>query len=477
MRGPFFRRSECMYTHRASMEFFDSYAWAAIGAVAAAHAFLRSRVAARNALLLAASYAFAAHWAGILAVFLLYATAVSFVAGLLLGRRTRGLASNAALWGSIALVLAPLLAYKSPVFWPLLTDDFAVLPLGISFYTFQAIGYLVDVRRGTIQPVADPVRFALYLAFFPKFIAGPIERGGGLLEQLSTQRSITTRGMWEGALLIAWGTVQKSVIAALAFPYAEGLLTTDARMIPTHVVSALFAMSLYVYADFAGYTDIARGIARLFGFDLARNFDAPYFATGPRDFWRRWHASLSGWIRDYVYIPLGGSRRGTLSTYRNILIAFACTGLWHSVTWQFFAWGAYHGLLVAADRFVSDRQDRSRIARFLLRPWITGPLTFAAVTVGWVLFFSTNLEEFFVTAHGIALSAATPAATLADKAIAPVMLLWLPVILMDVDSRFERVAPRAVRWPLAARMAFVTACWYACILAGGHPNDFVYANF
>ena len=224
-----------------------------------------------------------------------------------------------------------------------------VLPVGISFYTFQAIAYAVDVYRGTTKACVNLRDFLLFKTFFPQLVAGPIERANNLLPQIQNPRAVTNSDIIEGLHLVLWGFCKKVVIAdniALKISpiYARGDFTTG------DVIMAAVGFTFQVYGDFSGYTDIARGVSRWFGVNLMKNFNFPYFATSPQDFWRRWHISLGSWLREYLYIPLGGNRKGSFRTWVNLMITMLIGGLWHGPTWPYVIWGAYQGVILSLHR-------------------------------------------------------------------------------------------------------------------------------
>ena len=227
-----------------------------------------------------------------------------------------------------------------------------VLPIGISFYTFQTISYSVDVFKGRLNPIRNFFDFALYVSFFPQLVAGPIERATHLLPQITTPRKISVGAIKLGIWLILLGYYQKLLIADNLAGIVDGIFAEAAPS--SGVVSLLggYAFAFQIYGDFAGYSNIACGISALMGFDLMNNFDAPYFARNPSDFWRRWHISLSTWLRDYLYIPLGGNKQGKLATYRNLMITMVLGGLWHGAAWTFVIWGVCHGAVLCLYRFL-----------------------------------------------------------------------------------------------------------------------------
>lgn len=264
-----------------------------------------------------------------------------------------------------------------------------LLPVGISFYTFLCVGYVLDVYHGRLERERSFVSFALLAAFFPTLQAGPIERGGHLLPQINQPRRFIPRQLRAGVELLIWGFFQKLVVADSLSTVSNkifALKDPDFWLLWTGVL----AFTFQILADFAGYTDIARGSARLLGFELLPNFRRPYLASSPADFWRRWHMSLSYWLRDYVYIPLGGSRAKGPRAGGNVLLTFLLSGLWHGAGWNFILWGLYHGLLVVAERWWRRLAPRALREAAWLRP-LKVLVTFALVAVGWLMFRETDL--------------------------------------------------------------------------------------
>lgn len=262
-----------------------------------------------------------------------------------------------------------------------------ILPVGISFYTFQALSYTIDVYRGRMEARRDFVTFATFVALFPQLVAGPIERATHLLPQVEAPRQWSWQAARDGVTLAAWGYFKKLVIADNVGIIANKVFSLQDPSFPV-LWAGVFAFAMQIYADFSAYSDIARGVGRWFGFDLMRNFNHPYLATGPADFWHRWHISLSTWFRDYVYIPLGGSRAGAWATARNLFVTFVVSGLWHGASWNFVVWGAYHGLLVIAGRLLPAIVLPAVLTRVLYPLRVAG--TFALVLVGWLMFRETD---------------------------------------------------------------------------------------
>lgn len=264
------------------------------------------------------------------------------------------------------------------------------LPVGISFMTFQALAYVIDVYRGEIAPRRNLLHVALFKAFFPQLVAGPIERAQHLMPQLESDRSLTKNLVIDGAWLICWGFFKKLVIADNVAVIANKVFLLEHPAFPI-LWAGVLAFCFQIFADFSAYTDIARGTAKLLGVNLIENFRHPYLADSPVEFWRRWHISLSTWFRDYVYIPLGGNRGGQLMEARNVMLTFLLSGLWHGAAWNYVAWGAYNGVLIVGYRFLNSLGDsRTRWA------WAPRPariiLMFVLINIGWLMFRETNFH-------------------------------------------------------------------------------------
>ena len=264
-----------------------------------------------------------------------------------------------------------------------------VLPVGISFYTFQSMSYTIDFYRGAIAREPSFVRFAAFVTFFPQLVAGPIERAKNLLPQFAKRQRVTLADVSDGASLFLLGLFKKVALANYLGPYVDRVYGDAATQGGAALALATFAFAWQIYFDFSGYTDMARGVARCMGFRLMLNFRNPYLAVSLADFWSRWHISLSTWFRDYVYIPLGGSRVGSLRLWRNLLITFVISGLWHGAAWTFLIWGALHGLGLIANRALEQvawwRERCPRLAKRLV--------VFAFVCFAWVFFRAESLGQ------------------------------------------------------------------------------------
>ncbi len=367
---------------------------------------------ARLYLLLLASYVFYSCWRADYLALILAITVVNYGCALGMGRH-RGAALRKVLLG-VALVgsLGLLAVFKYAGFFSRSFGDLAdllslgidlprldvLLPVGISFYTLQAVGYSVDVYRGRIDPERHPFRYALYVAFFPQLVAGPIERGERLLPQLHMRHRFSPDRIWDGMQLIAWGLFKKVVVADRLGMYVDAVYGHVYDHEGPTLLLATYFFTVQIYCDFSGYTDIAIGSARILGINLVRNFDLPYFATTIRDHWRRWHISLSSWLRDYVYIPLGGNRQGAARTLLNLFLTMVIGGLWHGANWTFVLWGGYHGVLMCGSWLTQPWRDRFW-ARLGVPLWVVNPVralvTFHLIVLGFVLFRSRSLAEAF----------------------------------------------------------------------------------
>lgn len=318
--------------------------------------------------LLAASYYFYMCWNAKYAVLIAFSTIVTYLAGIFIEKVSSVKAKKWIVAGSFTLNLAILFFFKYFDFFinnlnkvlslagvNAVNNPFDfLLPVGISFYTFQALGYTIDVYRGDISAEKNPLRYALFVSFFPQLVAGPIERSKNLLGQLKAigekdycgGRYFTCNAdkIASGFTLMVWGLFMKMVIADRVALFVNGVYLNLYAVGTVETFLAMIGFSLQIYCDFAGYSSIAIGAARVMGFDLMENFNTPYFATSIADFWRRWHISLSTWFRDYLYIPLGGNRKGKFRKYLNLMITFLVSGLWHGAGWHYVAWGLLHGL-------------------------------------------------------------------------------------------------------------------------------------
>jgi D-alanyl-lipoteichoic acid acyltransferase DltB (MBOAT superfamily) len=266
-----------------------------------------------------------------------------------------------------------------------------ILPLGISFYTFQEMSYTIDVYRGQTSVCRDPITMAAFVSFFPHLVAGPIMRSSSLIPQIEKEPEYDWVNVRDGVNLILWGLFKKVVLADPIGAYADTIFAAPQQYSGAGMLLGVYAFAFQIYFDFSAYSQIAMGAARLMGIHLIKNFDLPYMATDISNFWRRWHISLSNWLRDYLYIPLGGSKRGAGRTYINLLVTMILGGLWHGANWTFVLWGAYHGALLAITRVAKERAPGFFAAR-RLEPLLVF-INFHLVCIGWIFFRCASLAH------------------------------------------------------------------------------------
>lgn len=348
-----------------------------------------------------------------------------------------------------------------------------ILPVGISFYTFQTLSYTIDVYRGKTHAVDDPVLFATFVAFFPQLVAGPIERASDLIPQLRGETGRFTSERALGGLgLIATGLFKKVAIADLAAQAANTVFDEPARLGAVSLVLGLLAFALQIYGDFSGYTDIARGSARLMGIDLSLNFKQPYLSRSITEFWRRWHITLSSWLRDYLYIPLGGNRRGPRRTYLNLMITMLLGGLWHGAAWTFVVWGGLHGAFLAVERMLGRTVPAEKPLNFGDVPRVV--LTFGLVCLSWAFFRADSLAEAWTIVSRIITFA--PGDQVAAVAMVPV--LALVVLGIDLVARSSIGRCPFSSWTVVRQgVVFGIATLGVLLGSGGPSSAFIYFQF
>jgi alginate O-acetyltransferase complex protein AlgI len=434
--------------------------------------------------ILAASYFFYGwiDWRWVL--LLIASSVVNTVAAQVIARSPSAVTRKRALIAAVAFDIGLLAVFKYVSFFVSETDNALdsiglgssiplvqiVLPIGISFFTFQAISYVVDVYRGD-TPAASIVDVAILQAFFPHLVAGPIVRANELLPQLRTPRDPRAVLAGPAIFLIVGGLVKKTVIAdELARRVVDPVYNEPAAHSGAEITLAFYGFAAQIYCDFSGYTDMAIGLALLLGYQLPQNFNRPYLALSLQDFWRRWHMTLSRWLRDYLYIPLGGSRKGRLKTYRNVMITMLLGGLWHGASWTFMLWGGIHGAGLSAERWVRERHGGLR-----LPAWVAWLVTFNVVCIAWVFFRAPDLATAFDVLGGLGLSGPSP-------------LVTLPLVLLVVASVAIQLLPpdwwrQAEAWlvarPVAVQGLAVGAVIVASDAAVGQQGvaPFIYFQF
>ncbi len=449
----------------------------------------------QNRMLLVASYVFYGAWSWKFLSLIAISTGVDYLVGRALGRSTSPQRRKQLVLVSLATNLGILGFFKYAGFFAgSLQELFAgfgitlpafaldvVLPVGISFYTFQTLGYSIDVYRGRVAPADDFLDFALYVAFFPQLVAGPIERAGRLLPQILSAREVTAERLGSGSWLILWGLYKKVVIADNLALLVDLVYGRGSEPVAGEVLVATWAFAFQIYCDFSGYTDIARGLARVMGFDLMLNFRLPYAATSPSDFWRRWHISLSTWLRDYLYISLGGNRRGSARRTQNLMITMLLGGLWHGAAMPFVIWGAYHGICLIAHRALAPALERltptaapGRVAWHALRVLVT----FHLVCLGWLIFRSADTAQIITLLSTFQPGAGSLEAGAALQWLRPFLFIIAPLIAMQIAQAVGRDLEIVLRWPPIVRCTIYLGVLLGIALMGepvGRP--FVYFQF
>jgi alginate O-acetyltransferase complex protein AlgI len=456
-----------------------------------AYLLLRQHHRAQNLLLLGASYVFYGYWDWRFLGLLALSTGVDFVVGRALFRSEDPRRRKLLLTVSVCTNLGILGFFKYYDFFAeslaavmglvgLHPDPFTLgilLPVGISFYTFQTMSYTIDIYRGKLQPVDSLTDFALFVAFFPQLVAGPIERAVNLLPQIARPRRIDRDGVGSALWLILWGYFKKVVIADRMALIVNPIFAQHGDYQGLELVVGLLAFTVQIYGDFSGYTDIARGLARLMGFELMVNFKLPYFAINPSDFWLRWHVSLSSWLRDYLYIPLGGNRGGVLRTQRNLAITMLLGGLWHGAAWHFVIWGGYHGALLAIYRWLDPdpiHADPWRSGASRLRVLAMMALMFSLTVLGWLIFRAESAAQILEVLGNLHRGAGETGWTLLYQWF---YFSW-PLIPVQILQYRSGDLLAVTRLPLPARLAIYGLLFCGILAFGVHTSmEFIYFQF
>ena len=450
---------------------------------------------AQNAIVLIASYVFYGWWDWRFLSLIVVNSSVDYAIGLGLSRQTDERRRKSLLLASLAVNLSLLGTFK---YFNFFAESFAdaflllgrtfeparlefILPVGISFYTLQTLSYTIDVYKRRLEPTEDTLAFFAFVAFFPQLVAGPIERARNLLPQLTSARSFNYGQAVDGLRQILWGLFKKVVIAVNAAVLVNGIFANHATLSGSVLFLGALLFSFQIYADFSGYSDIAIGTSRLFGLNLKRNFAFPYFSRDVAEFWRRWHISLSTWFRDYLYIPLGGSRGSTASKIRNIFIIFVVSGFWHGANWTFVVWGSLNALYFLPLLFMKkNRLHTDTVASGALFPSARefGQIlvTFLLTLVAWVFFRAPSLGEAISYLGGLF----SPSLFTVPELFPAGLMLGIGTLVViewlqrDKQHGLDFGAtpiPRLVRW------AGYYALMLSIVVFGGDQHDFIYFQF
>lgn len=398
---------------------------------------LRQHLKSQNILLLISSYVFYGWWDARFLSLIVASTVVDFFLGKYLVKAKSMASRKWLLSASMLFNLGLLGVFK---YYNFFIENFAhlahslgfhtnptllsiALPVGISFYTFQTMSYTIDIYRKQLEPTHDFIAFAAFVGYFPQLVAGPIERASNLLPQITKPRSFNYQKAVDGLRQALWGFFKKVVIADAVAPFVDQAFTDPNLYSSSALIAGAFLFSIQIYCDFSGYSDIAIGISKLFGIDLMQNFRTPYFSRDIAEFWRRWHISLSTWFRDYLYIPLGGSRGSTLLKVRNTFAIFIVSGFWHGANWTFIIWGLINALLFLP--LLLAKRNRNNLDHPSLKDFHRIAITFIITTIAWVFFRANSLAHAIDYLDGIRLNA-----TGNSLHIKPVLMAYIALLLL-----------------------------------------------
>ena len=452
----------------------------------------------QNALIVVASYVFYGWWDWRFLSLILFSTIVDYAVGQKLRTEEKEFKRKVLLWTSIIVNLGFLGFFK---YYNFFLENFVsafslfgmeiksntlniILPVGISFYTFQSLSYTIDVYRKKLEPTKDFIAFSAFVCFFPQLVAGPIERATNLLPQFYRKRTFEYHKAVDGMRQILWGLFKKVVIADNCAEFANQIFNNSADMNGSTLVLGAIFFTFQIYCDFSGYSDIAIGTSRLFGFDLKQNFAFPYFSRDIAEFWRRWHISLSTWFRDYLYIPLGGSRGGTIMKIRNTFAIFLVSGFWHGANWTFICWGALNALYFIPLLLSNNNRNNLNVVaegKILpsLRELIAMLTTFSLTVFAWIFFRAENINHAFNYIAGVFSSSilSMPAFNGMDNALIILCLIggFLVIEWLGRNDKFalEKVLTNIKLIRVLIYIILITSLF----LFATKPQDFIYFQF
>jgi len=449
----------------------------------------------QNLLIVISSYVFYGWWDWRFLSLILFSTIVDFLVGLMLSKEENETKRKALLWTSILVNLGFLGFFK---YYNFFIENFTtafsffgneiqpnslniILPVGISFYTFQTLSYSIDVYRKKLEPTKDFIAFSAFVSFFPQLVAGPIERATNLLPQFYKKRTFNYSKAVDGMRQILWGLFKKVVIADTCAESANAIFNNSDNFSGSTLVLGALYFTFQIYGDFSGYSDIAIGTSRLFGFDLKRNFAFPYFSRDIAEFWRRWHISLSTWFRDYLYIPLGGSRGGKWMNIRNIFIIFIVSGFWHGANWTFIVWGGLNALyFLPLLIFNKNRQHLDIVAKGKNLPtfkeFFQILITFGLTVFAWIFFRAENIGHAF---NYISEIFSTSLISMPGfKNPITIFLVFIFIIIEWIGREQEFALEKfALNWNKYLRWFFYYVLAMFIILFIGQKQEFIYFQF
>ncbi|MDF9799967.1 alginate O-acetyltransferase complex protein AlgI [Catalinimonas alkaloidigena] len=451
----------------------------------------------QNVLLLVASYLFYGWWDWRFLSLIAFSTLVDFTVGIALEKQKDHFKRKALLWTSILVNLGFLGVFKYYNFFLDSLYDVVpglqvalgfntldiILPVGISFYTFQTMSYTIDIYKEKLKPTRNFIVFATFVSFFPQLVAGPIERATHLLPQFLKVRTFDYAKAVDGMRQILWGLFKKIVIADNCATYANLIFNNSAEYSGSTLLLGAFFFAFQIYCDFSGYSDIAIGVSRLFGFDLMRNFAFPYFSKDIAEFWRRWHISLSTWFRDYLYIPLGGSRGGTPMKIRNTFAIFIVSGLWHGANWTFIVWGALNAIYFLPLLLTDKNRKNMKIAaqgNYLptVKEFFNILLTFLLTLLAWVFFRAEDITHAWAYLSGIFSPSlfSLPASEVSPKTVIGLVMIFIVVEWLGREEQYA-IADLGSKWKSPVRYTMYYAIIFALFWFGGQKQEFIYFQF
>ncbi len=447
----------------------------------------------QNWLLLVASYYFYAEWDWRFLGLLLASTVVDYSCAIAMERTASARRRRALLFVSLGFNLTMLGFFKYFNFFADNVHGIAgalgwkvdwvtlnvLLPVGISFYTFVTMSYVIDVYRREIPATRDLVDFAVFVAFFPHLVAGPILRASRLLPQIALPRRISREQMRDGLWLIGWGFFQKIFVADNLAGVVNLVFDPAAQPTGVNVLLGTYAFAFQIYGDFAGYSNVARGTSKLMGIELIENFRFPYLARSPQEFWRDWHISLSTWLRDYLYIPLGGNRGSAAQTARNLMITMVLGGLWHGAAWTFVLWGVYHGVLLIAYRIAGNVRAMTAWlhGRGILARVTSWTVMFHLTCGGWLIFRARSAPQLGDMAAALLRNFA-PSTVNVDAVLIPLSMYTAPLIVVHLCEAYYDDLLVVPRLSPGMRYSIYAATFYLTTLFGNFGGaDFIYFQF
>lgn len=448
----------------------------------------------QNAFLVVVSYYFYSCWDWRFLFLLLFSTLLCYITGIQIEKSTKERERKFWFWLSIFFNLGFLAIFKYYNFFassfaealntigiqssPLLLD--VILPVGISFYTFHGLSYVIDIYYKRIESEKNLVDYALFVSYFPLLVAGPIERATHLLPQVKQKRSFDFEKAKEGVYQIIWGLVKKVVIADTCATYANAIFDNYTSMNSLSLILGAIYFAFQIYGDFSGYSDMALGMSKLFGLDLLRNFNYPYFSRDIAEFWRRWHISLSSWFRDYLYIPLGGSRGSKLKQVRNVFIIFVVSGFWHGANWTFLAWGFINAMYFLPSLLLGTNRNNMETAELhwdfnSIKVFFSILTTFSITCLAWIFFRANSIEIAFDYIGKIFTNGTFNSQFLQNQRYSyELLLLVLAFVLAEWNSRYKIE-------PISGKYSWLKMglCLLAIVALGTYADykEFIYFQF